>query len=503
MTGTSFPRTFEEPRADYGDPAFADSAPRAPANSSSQVGKLYADLFSKPQPAEPETAPRSHSKSAVSPAKVVPAPRSPSTLAECGLQLGQIADLVLKQLYLHGTLLGGDIARATRLPFSIVDEALRILREQKCIEVASGDLVGRVSYRFALTELGRARARELFEHCRYVGPAPVPIEQYIQQCHLQHVTGATCTMPLLRSTFQDFVVRQSLLEELGPAVCSGSSIFVYGPPGNGKTLIAKGLGRFLNLMGGEIYVPYAIQAESSIITVFDPGIHHTTDDAGPGSRTPGAAESPSYVVPEGYFDIRWRRIRRPVVITGGELTLEMLELQYNSSGNFYTAPLHIKANGGVFLIDDFGRQLVRPKDLLNRWIVPLEERVDYLTLTTGRKFQMPFEQLIIFSTNLDPKELVDDAFLRRIRHKVKIESPDRELYTEIFMLMCQQRQIAFEPACVELLFHKYYDAGRVARSSDPRDLLQIAESICRFHEKPLVLSQELIDESARRFFGQL
>jgi len=472
------------------------TSPRA--GGTSQVGKLYADLFTRPLQSMPELS-REPGPSAVS---TVPAPPSPTTLADSGLQLGQIADLVLKQLYLHGTMLGGDLARATRLPFPIVDEALRAMREQKCIEVASGDLVGRVSYRFALTELGRARARELFEHCRYVGPAPVPIEKYIEQCKRQHVTGAVCTMPMLQKTFQDSVIRPALLEELGPAVCSGTSIFVYGPAGNGKTLIAKGLGRFLNEQGGDIYVPYAIQAESSIITVFDPGIHQTTDDL-PAPRSPGTPDSPSYVVPEGYFDIRWRRIRRPVVITGGELTLEMLELQYNAGGNFYAAPLHIKANGGVFLIDDFGRQLVRPKDLLNRWIVPLEERVDYLTLTTGRKFMLPFEQLIIFSTNLDPRELVDDAFLRRIRHKVRIESPDRSMYTEIFGQVCQKMGIEFERAAVELLFRKYYNSGRTPRSSDPRDLLVIADSISRFRECPLKLSEDLIDEAARRFFGQL
>ncbi len=505
MTGTTFPTTIEG--TPPGESTFGAGAPRSSTGAASQVGKLYADLFSKPQSVEPaagkaRTVERAAASAPTSAASVT-APRSPTTLAESGLQLGHIADLVLKQLYLHGTLLGGDIARATRLPFSIVDEALRALRDQKCIEVASGDLVGRVSYRFALTELGRARARESFEHCRYVGPAPVPIEQYIEQCHLQHVTGAACTMSMLRSTFKDSVIHPSLLEELGPAVCSGTSIFVYGPPGNGKTLIAKGLGRYLNLQGGDIYVPYAIQAESSIITVFDPGIHHTTDDAGSPTRNPGAADGPSYVVPEGYFDIRWRRIRRPVVITGGELTLEMLELQYNAGGNFYTAPLHIKANGGVFLIDDFGRQLVRPKELLNRWIVPLEERVDYLTLTTGRKFMLPFEQLIIFSTNLDPRELVDDAFLRRIRHKVKIESPDRATFTEIFRLICGHKHVEFDPATVDLLFRKYYDLGRTPRSSDPRDLLEIVDSICRFHEQPVVLNESLIDEAARRFFGQL
>ena len=483
-----------------------------PGTSSPQVYDLYADLFSKQSSvaqslAAPMASPTDRSQPESAPVQAAPAsaPRSPTTLTEAGLHLGQLSDLVLKQLYLQGTVLGGDIARSIRLPFSLIDEALRALREQKCVEVASGDVVGRVSYRFALTDLGRGRARETFENCRYVGPAPVPIEQYIIQCRRQPVTGTPCTPAALRAAFKDFVIRPSLLSDLGPAVCSGKSIFVYGPPGNGKTLIAKGLGRFLNLFGGEIYVPYAIQAENSIITLYDPGIHQTTDDADLARRgmASSSSEQSSYVVHDGPVDMRWRRIKRPVVITGGELTLDMLELQYSKVANFYTAPLHIKANGGVFLIDDFGRQLVSPKDLLNRWIVPLEERVDYLTLTSGRKLMLPFEQLCIFSTNLDPKELVDDAFLRRIKHKIKIEAPNRELYSVIFQLVCRQRKIPYDATIVEALFRNHYDQGRTPRSSDPRDLLEMAHAICSFHEQPLVLSEDLIAECARRFFGQL
>ena len=483
-----------------------------PGTSSPQVYDLYADLFSKQSSvaqslAAPMASPTDRSQPESAPVQAAPAsaPRSPTTLTEAGLHLGQLSDLVLKQLYLQGTGLGGDIARSIRLPFSLIDEALRALREQKCVEVASGDVVGRVSYRFALTDLGRGRARETFENCRYVGPAPVPIEQYIIQCRRQPVTGTPCTPAALRAAFKDFVIRPSLLSDLGPAVCSGKSIFVYGPPGNGKTLIAKGLGRFLNLFGGEIYVPYAIQAENSIITLYDPGIHQTTDDADLARRgmASSSSEQSSYVVHDGPVDMRWRRIKRPVVITGGELTLDMLELQYSKVANFYTAPLHIKANGGVFLIDDFGRQLVSPKDLLNRWIVPLEERVDYLTLTSGRKLMLPFEQLCIFSTNLDPKELVDDAFLRRIKHKIKIEAPNRELYSVIFQLVCRQRKIPYDATIVEALFRNHYDQGRTPRSSDPRDLLEMAHAICSFHEQPLVLSEDLIAECARRFFGQL
>jgi hypothetical protein len=305
--------------------------------------------------------------------------------------------------------------------------------------------------------------------------------------------------------FGDLIIRDGLLDELGPAICSGKSIFIYGPPGNGKTMIAKGLGNFLNIYGGDVYVPYAIAAEGAVITVYDPTVHQTTDsddliiDA-EGFPVPGLnRRAGDHPLP----DSRWRRIRRPVVMTGGELTLEMLDLRYNSTSNFYTAPLHIKANGGVFLIDDFGRQIVSPRDLLNRWILPLEEHVDFLSLATGKKFTVPFEQLIIFSTNLDPRELVDEAFLRRIRHKIEVGSPNRELYTEIFQLCCRQRQVPFSPEVVDYLYSTYYDRGKPPRSSDPRDLLEITKSICRFKKQRVVLTPELISEAAKRFFCQI
>jgi predicted ATPase with chaperone activity len=358
-----------------------------------------------------------------------------------------------------------------------------------------------------LTELGRLRAREAFEQCRYVGPAPVPLKSYVRQCRRQAVTGTECTPESLNEAFHDLVIRANLLDELGPAVCSGKSIFIYGPPGNGKTMIAKGLGRFLNRFGGEIYIPYAIHTENAIITIYDPTIHDATDEdlirssLSDESDAPGA--EPGQLLNMNLPDLRWRRVRRPVVITGGELTLDMLELQFSKTGNFYHAPLHIKANGGVFLIDDFGRQIVSPRDLLNRWILPLEERIDFLTLVTGKKFSVPFEQLIVFSTNLDPRELVDEAFLRRIRHKIEIGPPDRELFTDIFRLCCEQRNIPFNLAPVEHLYKNFYDQGKSPRSSDPRDLLEIAHSICRFKKQPFVLSEQMIAEATQRFFCQI
>lgn len=469
-----------------------------------QVYDLYADLFSKRNSDSIDGSSNAQPSGQVQVAPSPP-PRSPSKLVDSGLSMGQLCDLCLKMLYIHGVLQGGDLSRCIRLPFNVVDDSLRVLRDQKLVEVASGDAVGRISYRFALTEVGRSRARDAFENCRYVGPAPVPIEQYVEHCRLQHVTGTVCNPAALAKAFQEYVIRPEMLDELGPAVCSGKSIFVYGPPGNGKTIIAKGLGKYLNMFGGEIFVPYAILAENSIITVFDPGIHQTTDDADLSQRgfVSSSSEQSSYMFHDGPIDLRWRRVKRPVVITGGELTLDMLELQYSKTGNFYNAPLHIKANGGVFLIDDFGRQIVRPKDLLNRWIVPLEERVDYLTLVTGRKFMLPFEQLIIFSTNLNPKDLVDDAFLRRIKHKIRIDPPTREQYAVIFELVCRQRNIPYDGAIVESLFQAYYDRGRTARSSDPRDLIDMAMSISRFREQSMTLTHELIEECARRFFGEI
>lgn len=476
--------------------------------SKDQIADLYGDLFKKKwSPPEidggvarppSESAPSSAASFSSSRGDDVPKP--PQSLAETGLSLMQVCDLVLKQLYLQGGLLGLDLAKEARLPFNVVDDALRFLKDEKCIEVSGGELIGRVSYQFHLTDLGRTRARDAFEQCQYVGPAPVSLEDYVAQCLRQSVVGLTCTATALFDAFENMIIRPNLLQELGPAVCSGRSIFIYGPPGNGKTMVAKGLGNFLNTGGGEIYVPYAIQTENSIITVYDPTIHQVTDQDESSTQN---EDDTRRLLNENTSDRRWRRVRRPVVVTGGELTLEMLDLRYNSTAKFYQAPLHIKANGGVFLIDDFGRQIVSPRDLLNRWILPLEERIDYLTLATGKKFSVPFEQLIIFSTNLDPRELVDEAFLRRIRHKIQIGSPSRELYEEIFHLGCRQRNVAYSQACVDYLYRTYYDTGKPARSSDPRDLLEICQSICRFEGEDVVLSEELMAEAAQRFFCQI
>lgn len=432
------------------------------------------------------------------------APKAPVSLKDSGLSRMQVCDLILKQIYLHGHLLGVDIAKNARLPYNLIDESLRFLKDEKCIEVTSGDFLGRASYRFSLTELGRTRAREAFEQCRYVGPAPVSLESYVAQCRLQAVAGIKCDAERLMEAFHGLIISSQLLDEVGPAVCSGRSIFIYGPPGNGKSTVGRGLGRFLNRYSGDIYVPYAVTTENAIITVFDPTLHHVTDNYD--SEASGVREvinTDQRQKLEASVDLRWRRVKRPVVITGGELTLDQLELRYNKVSNFYQAPVQLKANGGVFLIDDFGRQIVSPKDLLNRWIVPLEERLDYLTLNTGKKFSVPFELLIIFSTNLDPHELADEAFLRRIRHKIHIGPPSPEMFSQIFKLACEQRNVPFDERAVQYLFANHYSRGRTPRSSDPRDLLEIAQSICRFRNQRFVLSQKLMEEATSRFFCEV
>jgi len=426
------------------------------------------------------------------------APPAPDNLKEAGLTLSFLNDLIVRTLYVRGGMLGLDLARFLCLPFKVIEEALRFLKDEKCLEIAGGDLIGRVSYRFNLTELGRRRAQEAMKLCAYVGPCPVPLEDYVEQTYRQAVTGISCSPEPLRAAFAHLVIKEELFNALGPAIVSGKSVFIYGPPGNGKTSVARSIGDFMNNAGGEIYVPFAFMAENSIITLYDQAVHQAVEGDG-GDRLEDNEATIRRLLNTGTVDARWVRIRRPVVVTGGELNLEMLDLRYNSESNFYQAPLHIKANGGVFLIDDFGRQLCSPKELLNRWILPLEDRHDFLTLASGKKFEVPFEQLIIFSTNLDPKDLVDDAFLRRIRHKVEIDAPERDVYEKIFNNMVKRLGMNPCPDGIDYLYERYYNRGRCPRASDCRDLLEIVQAICRFRRQPVQLSRDLIVEAANSF----
>lgn len=428
-------------------------------------------------------------------------PTSPRTLAETGLSLSFLCGLVLKMLFGRGNMLGLELSRGLCLPFKILEEALNFLKDEKCIEIAGGDLIGTVSYRFNLTDMGRQRARDAFETAAYSGPAPVPLNDYVAQCYRQIVTGIPITREGIKSAFNHLVITDELVDTVGPAVVSGKAAFIYGPPGTGKTSIARAVGEYMNNSGGDIYIPHAIIADEGIITMYDPIVHKLADEQVDEVGTSNQALI-RRLLNEDNLDPRWVKIRRPVIITGGELTLNMLDLRVSSTKNVYQAPLHIKANGGIFLIDDFGRQLCSPKELLNRWILPLEDRHDFLTLVSGKKFLVPFEQLIIFSTNLDPKQLVDDAFLRRMRHKVGVDAPSREVYEQIFNLNVRRLKLNECPEAIEFLFQTYYNKGRVNRPSDCRDLLEIVVSICRFKREKPHLTVDLIRESARQFISE-
>jgi predicted ATPase with chaperone activity len=426
------------------------------------------------------------------------APTAPENMQQTGLTLGFLNDLILRVLYTRGGMVGLDLAKLLCLPFKVIEESLRFLKDDKCVEVMGGDLIGRVSYRFNLTELGRRRAQDAMKMCAYVGPAPVPLEDYVEQTYRQAVTGIAVSPETIRASFGHLVISDALFNAVGPAIVSGKSIFIYGPPGNGKTSMARAIGDFMNSSGGEIYVPFAFLAENSIVTVFDPAVHERSEEDCD-NRLEDNEATIRRLMNTGTVDPRWVRIKRPVIVTGGELTLSMLDLRYNPESNFYQAPLHVKANGGIFLIDDFGRQLCSPKELLNRWILPLEDRHDFLMLASGQKFQVPFEQLTIFSTNLDPKDLVDDAFLRRMRHKVEIPAPKRDIYERIFLNMTRKLGMNPCPEAVDFLYDNYYNQGRSIRASDARDLLETVRSICRFRKIPVQLTCELMAEAATSF----
>lgn len=429
------------------------------------------------------------------------APSAPENLQQTGLNLGFLNNMILRTLYVRGGMLGLDIAKLLCLPFKVIEESLGFLKNEKAVEVLGGDLIGRISYRFNLTDLGRKRAQEAMSMCAYVGPAPVPLEDYVEQVYRQAVTAIEVNPEAFRASLSHLVVSDELFNAVGPAIVSGKSVFVYGPPGNGKTAMTQAIGNFMNNCGGDIYVPYAFMAENNVVTVYDRAVHQLTEGDGADALEDNEATI-RRLLNTGTVDQRWVRIRRPVIITGGELTLAMLDLRYNPDSNYYQAPLHVKANGGIFLIDDFGRQLCSPKELLNRWIVPLENRIDYLSLASGQQFLVPFEQLTIFSTNLDPKELVDEAFLRRMRHKVEIIAPARDIYEKIFNAVVRKLGMNTSPEAVEYLYERYYNRGRMPRASDARDLLETVQSICRFRRIPVQLTKDLMVDAANSFIRE-
>jgi hypothetical protein len=415
-------------------------------------------------------------------------PPPPATLEETGLHPDTLAQILLKTL-VAGEASGTALSEKLRLPYSVLDLLIQHARVEKLLEVKGTSGAGSAGYRYILTDLGRDRAGQFFDISRYVGPAPVPLHQYNAYVRACMAAKPYLNKERLSTGFTNLVVSKGMFDQLGPAVNSGKSLFLYGAPGNGKTVLAEGIGR---AYGDEMYMPYAIDVDGQTIIMYDPVSHQLM---------PGARPAADSVVANAATDRRWERIVRPVVVVGGELTLEMLDLTFNPIARFYEAPIQMKANGGVFVVDDFGRQRIPARDLLNRWIVPLESRVDFLTLHTGRKFEIPFNVLIVFATNLKPESLADEAFLRRIPYKILAKNPTMEEYCRIFELNCQRRGMRFDPVMVEYLHRKYYQPRSLQmRACHPRDLISQVVDRCRYEDREPVITRELLDAACHSYF---
>jgi predicted ATPase with chaperone activity len=429
------------------------------------------------------------------PAFVLPAI---TKLDDTGLSPLWLQDLALKILYFQGYLSGFKIAEEIALPFAgVTDLILESLKREKLVEVKSSAVgLGEGSYQYAITGQGIDRAREALERSQYAGPAPVPMEIYNESIRRQSRHRIAVTSRTMRQILSQLVISNSTFEQLGPALNSGTSIFMYGPPGNGKTSVARAFGNLI--LQQDMLIPYALYVDGQVIKLYDSVNHQLAPDEDSTASGTGSVRSVQR------RDPRWVRIHRPFIVVGGELTLEGLDLVFDDTHKYYEAPFQVKANGGILLIDDFGRQQVRPRDLLNRWIIPLENRVDFLTLHTGRKIDIPFDVLVVFSTNLPPRDLVDEAFLRRLRHKIEIGDPTYEEFREIFKRVAQAKGVQYADQGLAYLLQEWYiKRNRKMRASHPRDLCDQIIDISRYMSVEAAMTRDLLDRAAQSYFVEL
>ncbi len=416
-------------------------------------------------------------------------PEPPRSIDDTGLNPTQLLGHTLKLIHTLGLETASELERAIALPGQVCAELVEAIRERELVQMmGSAALTGQSSsneIRYGLTARGRDWAMEALESNQYIGPAPVPFDKWIEQIKKQSILTDPINPRSLAESLSHLVLPDGFIDELGPAVNSGRSALIYGPPGNGKTTIAEGVAEAFKSL---VFIPHAVEVDGQIIKVYDEALHRRRDE------NPEAETARTLVKRRTEtLDGRWVPCYRPVVVAGGELTLDMLNFVYNETAKFYEAPLHVKAINGVFLIDDFGRQQVEPSDLLNRWIIPLEKRVDYLALVTGQTIQVPFDELLIFSTNLVPDDLMDDAFLRRIPYKIEIGTPSREMYEAIFRAVCRGKKVDLPEDLIPFIYDVYYDHnGKLPSNYQPGFIIDRVIDICRYHGVETELRRDFV-----------
>ncbi len=416
-------------------------------------------------------------------------PPVPESLEELAIPPSIVEQLLLKYLYFRGELMGRDMGSLLGLSFSLIDELLENLKRQHYVGVRKSLGMGNMSGIFALTEAGRNLAREHLSNNQYAGPAPVPLYQYAEVVRRQKLADNWLSPESLVDAFKHLVVEADILAQIGPAVNASKSFLIYGQPGNGKTALAESLFR---VNTEPIFMPYALECQGNIIQMYDP-IYHQKIDTQETEISALSTELP--------YDGRWFKCRRPFIITGGELTLDMLDLSYNPHSKVYDAPFQLKANNGIYLIDDFGRQKANPAEILNRWIVPMERHIDYLSFHAGGKMTVPFEAFLIFSTNLRPDQLGDEAFLRRIQYKMFLRSPKRPEFTHIFTRFAQSKKLECSEEVVDNFIQKHYlSADKRFRRCHPRDVIMHAIDIINFESLPAALTDNVLDRAFQSCF---
>jgi len=418
----------------------------------------------------------------------LPTPTPPNTMAETGITESTVEQLMLKQLYFRGEAMGRDLSNALGFKYSVIESMIDNMKRNHLIVAKRSMGMGNMSTVFVLSEAGRKLAQQYLEINTYAGAAPVNLDEYCELVKLQKLSPGWLSKEVLDEAYRHMVVSGEILSQIGPAVNSGKSFLIYGQPGNGKTYLAEAL---FNINTTPIYIPYAIECQGQIIQVYDPLYHEPLD--GPAEDLSVLATAVSETMA---YDKRYFRSKRPFITTGGELTLQHLDLSFNPASKIYDAPFQIKANNGIYLIDDFGRQKVTPSEVLNRWIVPMERKIDYLNFQQGGKITVPFECFLVFSTNLNPEQLGDEAFLRRIQYKMFLRSPGEAEFAEIFEQFCTKVNIPYQSNLIGKFLTKYYRNGKKRmRRCHPRDVITHAVDHIKFEKRPWELNEDVLDHA--------